>query len=248
MTQRANSILASCTVYLVHYSTFRHYSQSFGQPSALCRRHQTSKINSTERCTKPYTDHGCAAVRSNLTRTKLKPFSSRHTLSLPSDCLPSSVTVGTHQIAFSDKVRNLGFIPDFNLTMKQHVKRISSISIYLTEDATKKLVTSCVLSRVDNCNSLLMGTPNSVIQPMQNVQNAAARLILRAPCHQHCTPLLQQLHWLPISERIKYKTAVCVTTQLLVPPPLTFLNYCSCTALPALSALHQTHVYSNSDA
>ena len=52
-----------------------------------------------------------------------------------------------------------------------------------------------------------MGTPNSVIQPMQKVQNTAARLILRAPCHQNCTPLLKQLHWLPISEWIKYKTA-----------------------------------------
>ena len=52
-----------------------------------------------------------------------------------------------------------------------------------------------------------MGIPNSVIQPMQKVQNTAARLILRAPRHQNCTPLLQQLHWLPISERIKYKTA-----------------------------------------
>ena len=31
--------------------------------------------------------------------------------------------------------------------------------------------------------------------------------IFRAPRHQNCTPLLQQLHWLPISERIKYKTA-----------------------------------------
>ena len=37
------------------------------------------------------------------------------TLSLPSDCLSSSVTVGTHQIAFSDKVRNLGFILDSKL-------------------------------------------------------------------------------------------------------------------------------------
>ena len=52
-----------------------------------------------------------------------------------------------------------------------------------------------------------MGAPNSVIQLMQKVQNTAARLILRAPRHQKCTPLLQQLHWLPISERIKYKTA-----------------------------------------
>ena len=39
------------------------------------------------------------------------------------------------------------------------------------------------------------------------VQNIAAGLVLRAPCHQNCTPLLQQLHWLPISEQIKYKTA-----------------------------------------
>ena len=102
------------------------------------------------------------------------------TLSLPSDCLPSSVTVGTHQNAFSGKVRNLGFILDSNLSMKQHVikvcqtayyelKRVSSIRSYVTEDATKKLVTSCVLSRLDYCNSLLMGTPSSVIQPMQKV-------------------------------------------------------------------------------
>ena len=63
------------------------------------------------------------------------------------------------------------------------------------------------MSRLDYCNSLLMGTPNSVIQPMQKVQNTAARLILRAPCHQNCTPLLQQRHWLPNFKRIKYKTA-----------------------------------------
>ena len=65
------------------------------------------------------------------------------------------------------------------------------------------------ISRLDNCNSLLMGTPNSVIQPMQKVQNTAARLILRAPRHQNCTPLLQQLHWLQIYERMKYKT-ICM--------------------------------------
>ena len=37
---------------------------------------------------------------------------------------------------------------------------------------------------------------------MQKVQSTVARLILRAPRHQNCTPLLQQLHWLPVSERI----------------------------------------------
>ena len=89
--------------------------------------------------------------------------------------------VGIHEIVFSDKVRNLGFILDSNITMKQHIsktcqtayyelKRISSIPRYLTEDAAKQLATSCVLSILDYCNSLLLGTPNSEIQPMQKVQ------------------------------------------------------------------------------
>ena len=62
-------------------------------------------------------------------------------------------------------------------------------------------------SRLDYCNCLLMGTPNSVIQPLQKIQNFAARLVLLAPRHHHATPLLEKLHWLPISERIKYKVA-----------------------------------------
>ena len=71
------------------------------------------------------------------------------------------------------------------------------------------LVTSYILSRLDYCNCLLMarGTSNSVIQPLQKIQNSAARLVLLAPCHQHSTPLLEKLHWLSISERIKYKVA-----------------------------------------
>ena len=151
-------------------------------------------------------------------RIKLKPFSSQHLLCPPVTAYHHQSWLVHTKFVFSDKVRNLGFILISNFTMKQHViktcptayyelKRISSIRRYLTEDAAKQLVTSCVLSRLDYCNSLLTGTPNSVIQPMQKVQNTAAHLILRAPCHQNCTPLLQQLHWLPICEWIIYKTA-----------------------------------------
>ena len=102
--------------------------------------------------------------------------------------------------------------------MKKHVikicqtahfelKRISSIGRFLTEDATKTLFTSYILSRLDYCKCLLMGASNSVIQPSQKVQNFAARLILMAPRLHHSTPLLKLLHWLPISEHIKYKVA-----------------------------------------
>ena len=43
--------------------------------------------------------------------------------------------------------------------------------------------------------------------PLQKILNFAARLVLLAPRHQHSTPLLEKLHWLPISERIKYKVS-----------------------------------------
>ena len=37
-----------------------------------------------------------------------------------------------------------------------------------------------------------MGTPNYVIQPLQKIQNFAARLVLLAPRHHHSTPLLEK--------------------------------------------------------
>ena len=101
-----------------------------------------------------------------------------------------------YPVTVSASARNLGVILDSKLPMKKHVikichtayfelKRISSIRRFLTEDEAKTLVTSYILSRLDYCNSLLMGTPNSVIQPLQKIQNFAARLVLLAPRHHH---------------------------------------------------------------
>ena len=80
----------------------------------------------------------------------------------------------------------------------------TTIRRFLTEDAAK---TSYILSRSDYCNCLLMDTSNSVIQPLQKIQTFTARLVLLAPRHLHSTPLLEKLHWLPTSERIKCKVA-----------------------------------------
>ena len=86
---------------------------------------------------------------------------------------------------------------------------MTSIRRFLTEDATKTLVTSYIPSRLDYSNCLLMGTPNSVTQPLQKIQNFAARLVLLAPRHHHWTPLMEKLHWCSISERMSlvYKVA-----------------------------------------
>ena len=61
------------------------------------------------------------------------------------------------------------------------LKHISWICRFLTEDAAKTLVTSSILSWLNYCNCLLISTPNSVIQPLQKIQNFVARLVLLAP-------------------------------------------------------------------
>ena len=108
-------------------------------------------------------------------------------------------------------------------TVYFELKCINSIRRFLTEDATKPLVTSYILSRLDYCDCLLMGAPNSVIHPLQKVQNFAARLILMEPGHHHSTPLLKKLHWLPISEGIKYKVA-CICFHAINGSGRTYLS------------------------
>ncbi|WP_294078915.1 hypothetical protein, partial [Thiolapillus sp.] len=142
-------------------------------------------------------------LKLNDDKTEALLFSSFSSSKPAAISLPDSITLGCHNIPFSDSARNLGFILDSELSTKKHVikicqtayfelKRISSIRRFLTEDATQTLVTSYILSRLDYCNCLLMGAPKFVIQPLQKVQNFAARLILMTPRHHHSTPLLKK--------------------------------------------------------
>ena len=176
----------------------------------------TKELNACTDNIKTWMTENQLKLNDDKTEALLFPFSS--SLKPSTGPLPDSITLGSHNIPFSDSARNLGFILDSKLSMKKHIikicqtayfelKRISSIRRFLTEDATKTLVTSYILSWLDYCNCLLMGTPNSVIQPLQKILNFAARLVLLAPHHHHATPLLKKLHWLPISECIKYKVA-----------------------------------------
>ena len=85
-----------------------------------------------------------------------------------------------------------------------HTKRIEihESQRFLSTDTTKALVHAFVTSRVDYCKSLLYGLPSSHLNKVQRVLNAAARLVCRAPRYCRITPLLYELHWLPVRQRL----------------------------------------------
>ena len=144
-------------------------------------------------------------LRLNNDKTEALLFPFLSSLKPSTVSLPDSITLGSHNIPFSDSARNLGFILDSKLSMKKHIinscqtvyfklKCMSAIRRFLTEDAAKILVTSYIVSQFDGCNCLFMGTPNSVIQPLQKIQNFAARIVLKTRSARLVTTA-QHLSW-----------------------------------------------------
>ena len=130
-----------------------------------------------------------------------------------------SIKIGESYISSSSHARNLGVIMDSALNMSGHVnnicrnamhgiRKIGQIRQYLTPESATKLVHAYVTSRLDSCNSLLYGLPDRELSKLQKVQNTAARLVMCVPRHDHITPILEELHWLPISERVSYKILI----------------------------------------
>ncbi len=50
--------------------------------------------------------------------------------------------------------------------------------------------------------------PKYQLQKLQRIQNMAAKLVFRQPKFSHVTPLLTQLHWLPVEYRIEFKLLI----------------------------------------
>ena len=75
-------------------------------------------------------------------------------------------------------------------------------------DSAKTIACSIAASRLDYCNSLLSGAPDSTVDKLQRAQNVLARVILQAKYRVSAVPLLRQLHWLPVRESISYKVAL----------------------------------------
>jgi hypothetical protein len=94
------------------------------------------------------------------------------------------------------------------------LRRLRTVIRSLTADAKRTLVQTFIFSRLDYYNSLLFGISDGLIRRLQSLQNAATRMITGARYHDHITPVLHQLHWLPVRQRIRYKVAVLVYKSL----------------------------------
>lgn len=130
-----------------------------------------------------------------------------------------TVNISDENIKQSKNVRNLGAFFDSNMTMEKHIssvckscygqlRQIGHIRKYLDTDGTKSLVNSLVTSRMDYCNALLSGVPLKLLNQLQHLQNTAARVISRTSRYDHITPILKELHWLPVPKRVEFKTLV----------------------------------------
>lgn len=115
-------------------------------------------------------------------------------------------------------VRNLGIYLDSTLSMKSHVanvvagcfkalRLIRSIRRSVSANGLKTLVFALVLSKLDYGNATLAGLQKYLHNRLQSVLNAAARVICQASLGDHITPLLRDLHWLSVPERIHFKLA-----------------------------------------
>jgi len=127
-----------------------------------------------------------------------------------------TVCFGDINITPVNTVRNLGLIFDSALNMEQQLnnicragyhqlRNIGDIRRYLTSDASKSLVNGLIISRLDYCNALLNELPQTSINKLQHIQNTAARIVTRTSRRNHITPILKDLHWLPVKYRVQFK-------------------------------------------
>ena len=81
---------------------------------------------------------------------------------------------------------------------------------YMSKDDLESYVHSVISSKLDYCNVVLYGINKSIVNKLQKLQNAAARLIFKLPKHSSVSDKIRQLHWLRVEERIVFKIILFV--------------------------------------
>lgn len=145
-----------------------------------------------------------------------------------------TLRIGDCKIKQSQKAKNLGVIFDSAMSMElqvnaicqstnYHLRNVRNVRNLLTQDATEKLIHALITSRLDYCNSLLFGITDNKCHKLQLVQNRAARIVTMTRSSDHITPILHNLHWLPVRHRIMYKIVI-LTFKVLIGEGTNYLS------------------------
>ena len=127
-----------------------------------------------------------------------------------------SIYAGTDLVNASESAKNIGVCFDNLIIMEKqitlicksafyHLHNIAKIRKFISFKDCETLIHAFVSTKLDYCNSLLSGLSQSQIQKLQYVQDYAARLLTGTRKYDSITPILKELHWLPVAERIHYK-------------------------------------------
>ena len=151
-------------------------------------------------------------LKLNNDKTDLLVFTARHR---PQPML-KSIYGGTDLVNASESARNIGVCFDNLITIEKQITlicksafyqlhNIAKIRKFISSEDCETLIHAFVSTKLDYCNSLLSGLSQSQIQKLQYVQNSTARLLTGTRKYDSITPILKELHWLPVAERIHYK-------------------------------------------
>ncbi|KAF7250183.1 putative RNA-directed DNA polymerase from transposon BS [Varanus komodoensis] len=131
----------------------------------------------------------------------------------------SDLVLNGVSLPLRDKVSSLGVLLDPELSLEAQVtavarsaflqlRLIHQLRPYLEYNCLATVRHTLVTSRLDFCNALYVGLPLKTVRILQLVQNRAARLLTGTERYVHMTPVLRQLHWLPIEVRAQFKVLV----------------------------------------
>jgi len=91
-----------------------------------------------------------------------------------------------------------------------YLRWLPQIRCAVGPEVIKILVTSFILGRLAYCDAVLTDLPYTTIRLLQRAQNAAAHLIAGSLHQDSVTPIVKQLHCIPVNLRVTYKLCLSV--------------------------------------
>ncbi len=89
-----------------------------------------------------------------------------------------------------------------------HLRNIAKSKCYFTEKSLLIVAHAFTINKMNYCNSLLFGLPNTLLYKLQHLQNSIAKLITGKQKYDYNTPEFVKLNWLPVKERISSKISL----------------------------------------